>query len=262
MEWRRELHHGYAGAISLDSRLRGILGAVSRERTPSPGCPVVPGFWGCVVGWGGVCVCVCVCWRLGVGGSVNRSVRAKGRGTAAGESHLKLGGDAMCSPRNGEAAGGDAAPPPRPPLSRSAILPHSPVHPGGARCGGSGEGGGGEGGGGAARGLRRRRGAPAGRTLRAHLRRAVRGSGPHTALGTGASTAARAPGPWLGSRAPRPRPAPGPASPAPPALSEVLKSRPLRPLGLAQPYPKSYTDSSLPLAPPAKPSPHPHSVPV
>lgn len=200
---------------------------------------------------------MCVCCRLWGEGSLSRSVPAKGRGTAAGDSHLKLGGDAMCSPRNGEAAGGDAAPPPRPPLSRSAILPHSPGHPGGARCGGSGEGGGGgrgEGGGGVARGLRRcRRRDPAGRARRAHLRKAARGSGLRTALGTGASAPARAPGPWPGVSCAPPSPRPQAREPRPSALSEVLKSRPLRPLGPAQPCPKSYTDSS-PLPPPAKPS--------
>lgn len=132
-----------------------------------------------------------VCWRLlEEAGSLSRSVWAEGRGAAARDSHLKLGGDAMCSPRNGEEAGGDAAPPPRPPLSRSAILPHSPGHPGGARRGGGGKGGGGgggEGGGDAAGDRRCRRGAPAGRARRAHLRRVVRGSGPHATLGTGAS---------------------------------------------------------------------------
>lgn len=118
----------------------------------------------------------------------------------------------MCSPRNGEAAGGDAAPPPRPPLSRSAILPHSPGHPGGARRGGGG-GCGGEGGTGAARG--RRRGDRLGTARRAHLRRAGRGSRPRAALGTGASASERAPGSSAGLGYAPPRPAPYPGAPPP-----------------------------------------------
>lgn len=112
-----QLHQGCAAAIRLHWRLRGSLGALSGEEAPSPRRPPVPGVWAARVGAGG--------------GGPGRSARAAGRGAAAGDSHLKLGGDAMCSPRNGEAAGGDAAPPPRPPLSRSAILRHSPGHPGG-----------------------------------------------------------------------------------------------------------------------------------
>ena len=158
-------------------------------------------------------------------GSPGRSILAEGRGAAAGVSHLKLGGDAMCSPRNGEAAGGDAAPPPRPPLSRSAILPHSPGHPGGARRGGGGGGGGGggEGGGGAARG--RRRGYLAGE-----------GAAGAPAQGRAQFQTAQRSRDWRERHRARPRvpcrglvrPAPCPASSAPPAraLSKVLKSPP------------------------------------
>lgn len=189
----------------------------------------------CVLGAGG----------QGARGRPGRSARAEWRGAAAGDSHLKLGGDAMCSPRNGEAAGGDAAPPPRPPLSRSAILRRSPGHPGGARRRGGGcegGGGGGEGGGGAARG-RRRRGAPAGAGAagapaqgRARLRTARRSL-------DWRELCRAPPGPRRGLARSAP-PRPGPASPAPPALSEVLKWRPPRPLGSAQPGSESHTDSA------------------
>ena len=186
-------------------------------------------------------------------GSPGRSILAEGRGAAAGVSHLKLGGDAMCSPRNGEAAGGDAAPPPRPPLSRSAILPHSPGHPGGARRGGGGGGGGGggEGGGGAARG--RRRGYLAGE-----------GAAGAPAQGRAQFQTAQRSRDWRERHRARPRvpcrglvrPAPCPASSAPPrarALQGAEVAAPRSP-GLAQPRPKSHTDSSaqflLPQSPP------------
>lgn len=74
-------------------------------------------------------------WGLGARPGKDAALRVPGDPEVPGrDSHLKLGGDAMCSPRNGEAAGGDAAPPPRP-LSRSAIPGRSPGHPGGERRG-------------------------------------------------------------------------------------------------------------------------------
>lgn len=69
-----------------------------------------------------------------------------------------------------------------------------------------------------------------GRVLRAHLRKAGRGSRPRAALGTGASAAAR-PRALAGVSCAPPPPRPWPR---PPALSEVLKSRPPWPLGSAQ----------------------------
>lgn len=144
-------------------------------------------------------------WRV----SRSRSVSAEGRGTEARDSHLKLGGDAMWSPRNGEAAGGDAAPPLGPPLSRSAIPRHSPGHPGGARRGGGGGGSGGEGGGGAARG-RRRAGLGLDPSARPQLRRSAIPDG--TQLSGLAGAPPRAP-PGSGRGLVRPAP---PRPPAPP----------------------------------------------
>lgn len=63
----------------------------------------------------------------------------------------------------------------------------------------------------------------------------------HATLGTGASAP---PGPGWGVVSPALAPPPGPRVP-PPALSEVLKLRPPRPLGLAPPRPESYTVSSV-----------------
>lgn len=126
-------------------------------------------------------------------------------GQAAGP-HLKLGGDAMCSPRNGETACGDAAPPPRPPLSRSAILGPSPGHPGGARRGGGGGGGPGAGRGGAAGG---QAGTRAGTTC----------------AGQGAASRPRARArlrTLVGGPCAPPRPAPGPALPGAVLGAEVL----------------------------------------
>lgn len=132
-------------------------------------------------------------------------------GQAAGP-HLKLGGDAMCSPRNGETACGDAAPPPRPPLSRSAILGPSPGHPGGARRGGGGGGGPGAGRGGAAGG---QAGTRAGTTC----------------AGQGAASRPRARArlrTLVGGPCAPPRPAPGPALPGAVLGAEVLGFPPPR----------------------------------
>jgi hypothetical protein len=159
----------------VDGRLRAAGRTLSWEETP----PHAPGSGPGSRGSGG-------------GGQHGQLSGPKGGALAARDSHLKLGGDAMCSPRNGEAAGGDAAPPPRPPLSRSAIPGHSPGHPGGARRGG------GEGGGGAAR-----RPPPPPRGLGW----GGRGSGPRTAREPAESAPRAPPGP-AGVSWPRPWPRP------------------------------------------------------
>lgn len=142
---------------------------------------------------------------LWVPGDPEAPGQAEGRGARGRYAHLKLGGDAMCSPRNGEAAGGDAAPPPRP-LSRSAIPGRSPGHPGGARRGRQRR---------RRRRWRRRRGEEAAAAAGLGLGWGGRGSGPRAAL------------PAAPARAPRARPRAGwglvaPPPPRPPALSEVL----------------------------------------
>lgn len=151
---------GYHSGLETEQDSGGPV----QERGHNPTTPSCSRAWG-------------VCGGDEVGGEgPGRLARAEGRGAAAVDPHLKLGGDAMCSPRNGEAAGGDAVPPPRPPLSRSAILRHSPGHPDGARRGGSS--GRGEGGGSAARAglwLGRRAGAPAQGWARLRTARRSRG---------------------------------------------------------------------------------------
>ena len=160
-------------------------------------------------------------WGLGARPGKDAALRVSKDPEVPGlDPYLKLGGDAMCSPRNGEAAGGDAAPPPRP-LSRSAIPGCSPGHPGGER-----------------RGRRRRRRR---RQQRRRVEEAAAAAGFGLSWG-GRGSGQRAASPAAPARAPRARPragwglvAPPPPRPAP-ALSEVLTLRSRGPGSPRPPY--------------------------